>query len=174
MASLALCRLGGARASATTALPSRSCRPCFPESVPFASLSDLVCRPLQLRKRKALGCAVRGLWVVGEVVPHGREDRHTERPRARRPRALARQVPWSASDPSGCTVLDGCPTLGQDEDPGTPGLLPRQPYQAAQHHDATDHRHADEETPGHLGAALVTTSLTLVRSELDRVWKTSA
>jgi hypothetical protein len=107
-------------------------------------------------------------------VPHGREDRHTERPRARRPRALARQVPWSASDPSGCTVLDGCPTLGQDEDPGTPGLLLRQPYQAAQHHDATDHRHADEETPGHLGAALVTTSLTLVRSELDRVWKTSA
>jgi hypothetical protein len=69
MASLALCRLGGARASATTALPSRSCRPCFPESVPFASPSDLVCGPLQLRKRKALGRAVRGLWVRGEVVP---------------------------------------------------------------------------------------------------------
>jgi hypothetical protein len=62
-----------------------------------------------------------------------------------------RQAPWSASDPSGCTVLDGCPTLGQDEDPGTPGLLPRQPHQATQHHDATDHRHADEETQGHLG-----------------------
>jgi hypothetical protein len=62
-----------------------------------------------------------------------------------------RQAPWSASDPSRCTVLDGCPTLGQDEDPGTPGLRPRQPHQATQYHDATDHRHADEETQGHLG-----------------------
>jgi hypothetical protein len=61
------------------------------------------------------------------------------------------QAPWSASDPSRCTVLDGCPTLGQDEDPGTPGLRPRQPHQATQHHDATNYRPADEETQGHLG-----------------------
>jgi hypothetical protein len=65
-----------------------------------------------------------------------------------------RQAPWSASGPSGYTVLDGCPTLGQDEDPSPPGLLPRQPHQATQHHDATDHRHADEETQGHLGCVI--------------------
>jgi hypothetical protein len=45
--------------------------------------------------------------------------------------------------------LDGCPALGQDEHPDLPGLLPRQPYQAAQHD--PEHRHADEETLGQTG-----------------------
>jgi hypothetical protein len=46
-------------------------------------------------------------------------------------------------------VPDGCPTLGQDEDPGTPGLLPRQPHQATQHD--PEHCHPDEDTQGYTG-----------------------
>jgi hypothetical protein len=60
-----------------------------------------------------------------------------------------RQAPWSASDLSGCTVLDGCLTLGQDEDPGMPRLLPRQPHYATQH--PPENRHSEEDTHGYTG-----------------------